>query len=79
MTGSKLLRTAERRDGNRPCRKLSEKGKTVCNSHLSVLSYSFAQAFVWEGLLSLVLQHRFELQEMQISIDSCFSDQIVFH
>lgn len=74
MIGSKLPGIAERRDGNKPCQKLSEKGKTVCNSHLNVLSYSFAQGFVWEGLLSLVLQHYFEFQEMQISIDSSFSD-----
>ena len=52
MIGSKLPGIAERRDGNEPCQKLSEKGKRVCNSHLSVLSYSFAQAFVWRAFLS---------------------------
>lgn len=51
MIGSKLLRTAERRDGNRPCRKLSEKGKTVCNSHLSVLSYSLHRLLSGRGFL----------------------------
>lgn len=55
MIASKQLGIGERRDGNRPCQKLFEKGKTVCNSHLSVLNYSFAQAFVLEGFISLVL------------------------
>lgn len=55
MIGNKLLGIAERRDGSRPCQKLSEEGKTVCSSHLSVLRYSFAQGFVLEGFLSWVL------------------------
>lgn len=55
MIWNKLLGFAERRDGNRPCQKLSEKGNMVCSSHCSVLSYSFAQRFVLEGFLSWVL------------------------
>lgn len=37
MIGSELLGISEKRDGKRPCQKLSEKGKTVCSSHLSIL------------------------------------------
>ena len=53
MIGNKLLGIAERRDGNRPCQKLSEERKTFCSSHLSVLSNSFAQAFCLGGVSCL--------------------------
>lgn len=50
MIWNKLLGTVERRDGNRPCQKLSEKGNMVCSAHFSGLSYYFAQAFCLGGV-----------------------------
>ena len=52
MIGSKLPGIAERRDGNKPCQKLSEGGKTVCNSHLNVLSYSLHRVLFGRGFLA---------------------------